>query len=415
MVRDFALAQVAGLVAWSVLAAGCRGRPSCPPRPAGAETVQSVRASPSEPISTIESAPVSNPTEPPPQVTEVVDVLESVPCISHGERSELEVELRDFLKIRPDLASVGAPKIEFAWPLKATGAAAQVYAVHTRSNFVDWNEKVPDKLEDYACGTRTYDRKDGYNHDGVDIALWPYRWQWVEKGLVHVVAAAPGVIAVKRDGHADRNCKSKPGLKSNAIWVTHADGSSALYAHLKKSSLTKKKVGDSVKVGEYLGIVASSGNSTGPHLHFEVRDKDNKVVDPHKAKCNRRHPKIRWKRQLPYLDTGVNDLIVATKSVERPACPKPMKTYAVSRVARGSIAYFTGFFREMNKGQKYTLRVVRSDGTVRSEVEKTRKKEFASRMWLWFSRSIGENAPKGKWRFEIDLAGKTYVREFTVY
>ena len=51
----------------------------------------------------------------------------------------------------------------------------------------------------------------------------------------------------------------------------HADGSVAWYGHMKAGSLTNKAVGQTVSSGEYLGIVGSSGNSTGPHLHFGIR------------------------------------------------------------------------------------------------------------------------------------------------
>ena len=50
----------------------------------------------------------------------------------------------------------------------------------------------------------------------------------------------------------------------------HDDGSLALYAHLRTGSVTARPIGARIAAGEYLGVIGSSGNSTGPHLHFEV-------------------------------------------------------------------------------------------------------------------------------------------------
>ena len=52
------------------------------------------------------------------------------------------------------------------------------------------------------------------------------------------------------------------------VVVYHADGNSTLYAHMSSMAVS---VGQSVSRGETLGYVGSTGWSTGPHLHFEVR------------------------------------------------------------------------------------------------------------------------------------------------
>lgn len=46
-------------------------------------------------------------------------------------------------------------------------------------------------------------------------------------------------------------------------------GGWAIYAHLSKSNV---KAGDRVEKGDLIGYTGNSGNSTGPHLHFEVRN-----------------------------------------------------------------------------------------------------------------------------------------------
>ena len=52
------------------------------------------------------------------------------------------------------------------------------------------------------------------------------------------------------------------------IIVYHGDGISTLYAHCSKVLV---KEGQNVKQGQVLGLVGTTGASTGPHIHYEVR------------------------------------------------------------------------------------------------------------------------------------------------
>jgi len=64
---------------------------------------------------------------------------------------------------------------------------------------------------------------------------------------------------------------SQAGWRSGyglSVVVDHGDGIETLYAHLSK---VKVKPGSQISRGETLGQIGSSGNSTGPHLHYEVR------------------------------------------------------------------------------------------------------------------------------------------------
>jgi len=58
--------------------------------------------------------------------------------------------------------------------------------------------------------------------------------------------------------------------------IEHDDGSTTVYAHMYKDSITVKK-GDRILQGQKLGLMGSSGSSTGCHLHFEIRMNGSKV------------------------------------------------------------------------------------------------------------------------------------------
>ncbi len=72
------------------------------------------------------------------------------------------------------------------------------------------------------------------------------------------------------DGTVKKTVEDDPDY-GNYIIVTHSDGVETMYAHC--NSLTKS-AGDVVNKGDVIALVGSTGLSTGPHLHFEVRVND---------------------------------------------------------------------------------------------------------------------------------------------
>lgn len=112
-----------------------------------------------------------------------------------------------------------------------------------------------------------------------------------------ILAAADGkVVAVKTDVAEDPTTLRQPGeaadvygervgayqmqlvmkdinsIAGNYVAIDHGNGEVSVYAHLKPGSVSVK-VGDGVKAGQVIGLLGSSGNSTEPHLHFQVCDR----------------------------------------------------------------------------------------------------------------------------------------------
>src|SRR5262249_11430473 len=61
------------------------------------------------------------------------------------------------------------------------------------------------------------------------------------------------------------------GGYGNLVVVQHASGVTTMYAHLSKLLAWP---GEAVNVGTLVGLVGATGETTGPHLHFEVRVRD---------------------------------------------------------------------------------------------------------------------------------------------
>jgi murein DD-endopeptidase MepM/ murein hydrolase activator NlpD len=286
-----------------------------------------------------------------------------------------------------------------------------------RWNFLDHDPGYPNQLSDYTCGQRTYDTDAGFNHPGTDWGLWPFAWNKMDSDQVAVVAVAGGTLVFKEDGHPDRQCEFDLSAPTNEIGVMHDDGTAAYYLHFKAGSLTSKTVGETVAAGEYLGIVGSSGSSTGPHLHLETYDTDGTLVDPFAGSCNTPPGGGSWWAiQRPYYDSAVNALTVGSAPPDvLPPCPQPEQPNEATSFSPDSYVYVGVYFREILSSQTAHASVYLPDGSLWWSTDHSVGPDPYYVGWYWWwEMYFPFFAPEGVYRFEVVFEGETYTRMFTI-
>lgn len=141
------------------------------------------------------------------------------------------------------LAGAGTAAAEpYRWPLDA----GTVTAYYDHGNVTDWR-----------CQSNTYS-----NHRGTDIGV-PRQTQ--------VYAALGGWVKHRTDGFGDGYIGSTDGGGfGNAVALFHGDGDETIYGHMSAGSGIPA-LGATLACAAPVGRSGTSGNSSGPHLHFETR------------------------------------------------------------------------------------------------------------------------------------------------
>lgn len=208
-----------------------------------------------------------------------------------GARSTVSIEVEG----KAGDAAVGATaaipidaatsKTQFRWPMSGkrtwlVGSGASFHSTHR------W--AVP---EEFALDIIAVDET-GSTHRGSGARNTDFHAYGAD-----VVAAADGIVVQTIDGVADASpmlrgptesmeayygrigqqqaenmSKGARGVSGNAVVLDHGNGEYSVYAHLAPGSVSVSK-GNRVAAGQRIGKLGSSGNSTEPHLHFQVCDR----------------------------------------------------------------------------------------------------------------------------------------------
>jgi murein DD-endopeptidase MepM/ murein hydrolase activator NlpD len=167
-------------------------------------------------------------------------------------------------------SSTGAGPAQAA-AVRAAGGTATATAGMASTSGTDFAAALDSAVT--ATGTAT--AADGWvrpTNGSVSSGFGP-RWGTQHEGI-DIAAASGTPVRAATDGVVKK--ASWYGGYGNAVIIDHGGGVKTLYGH--NSALTVKP-GDRVQAGEVIAKVGSTGDSTGPHLHFEVQV-DGKAINP---------------------------------------------------------------------------------------------------------------------------------------
>jgi hypothetical protein len=337
------------------------------------------------------------------------------PCITPQQYEMIDKRCAENLKLLKldTLKQKNTLTTALSWPLQpAAGFTDCSYYIVTA--YVDENLSAG-AISDYNCGTNTYD-----THQGTDFCIWPFPFYKMDHSQVEVIAAAAGTILDKDDGNFDRNCASN-ALPANYVIIQHADGSCALYWHMKSGSVTSKAVGQTVVAGEYLGAVGSSGSSSGPHLHFEVWTGTSSATynDPYYGTCNILNGSSWWTSQKPYAEPAILKASVHITDAVIPACdttetPNESTSYTIPFQGQGlpaGYAKFYIFIRDEVSGTTVNCSILNPGGTTFNSWIFNCNNNYNGLYWCW-SKLLPTIA--GTYTFQATYNGVTCSQNFDI-
>lgn len=113
----------------------------------------------------------------------------------------------------------------------------------------------------------------GYNagsHNGIDLVKKTNQ-------LDTIISHSPGTVVMIQTGYSNNPGSTGNSSYGNLVKIKHTNGYFTLYAHLASVSVYS---GQSVGTGQNIGYMGNTGNSYGAHLHFEVRNTGDVVINP---------------------------------------------------------------------------------------------------------------------------------------
>ncbi len=254
---------------------------------------------------------------------------------------------------------------------------------------------------DFECTDYSYD-----GHKGIDMRILSFRQQDIG---VPAFAALDGTVVLIHDGDADRNLDSPGYFGGNFVVLQHGGTHYTHYLHLRNGSVAVA-VGQTVSAGTQLGLVASSGTSNWPHLHFESWN-EGAYYDPYAGPCH--EGPSHWTEQLP-----IDRALYAAEFGFSPLPYEDSATIAgvaedteprTGTYVQGSAVHFRIALHNVPVQTSHERRLLRPDGSVAATRSNSYNNAALLRnLWTWGSFDLDPNV-LGTWTLELAFNGTTLI------
>jgi len=321
-----------------------------------------------------------------------------IACISPQERLLIQDAIQAYLANQGPTEGGSAPRKFPFYPLGAT-----LYRDVFTNNFNDLNPGSG--ILDWDCTDFTYN-----GHDATDVDIRSFGEQAIG---VPIFAALDGTVIAAHDGEEDMHTSCFG--TANYVVIDHGGGRYCYYWHMRQGSVAVSS-GQFVHAGHPIGLVASSGCSTGPHLHFATWDNSGTTsIEPYQGPC--RPGQSQWIAQTPiYRPMYVRDFNITNVLLENyPGLPFDMPRTGTFVSGVQNVSFWINLMN-MPANASWRVRYRRPNGTIAFDTGtgNFNNNPFYRWSWWWWRYNVNLDA-LGTWNILFDINGLTLVTApFTV-
>ncbi|MBS0195926.1 MAG: M23 family metallopeptidase [Planctomycetes bacterium] len=311
-------------------------------------------------------------------------------CISPDEYARVATNIALFEAEHPRPYDSRGPALFNFYPI-----GGNWYRDNFMNNFVDLN-RAASAILDWNCSDYTYD-----GHNGHDNGLRSFGEQEVG---VPIFAALPGTVVDRHDGEPDHNTTG-PNVTANYVVLSHGGARYTYYWHMRTGSVAVS-LGQVVRAGQQLGLVGSSGYSTGPHLHFET-NLNNAVYEPFAGACRAGASGFAAQyaidRTFRLLDFGITPTDLSTVPGPPQALPRTGQLAFAERPH-----WFWMHVNALPANSTWRVRYIRPNGT---QAYDSGTGNFGNNpyyrwsWWYWYYTLAELGTTAGTWRIRVDING----------